>query len=79
MTSKISRIFLLGVCIMFVLAGSLFAEDKSKDKSGKKPRWEGPPVGTVIRDFELPLLAGGTFRLSDQRGKILVLEMGACT
>ena len=79
MTNNNSRIFLLGICMMIVLSGSMFAQNKSKDKSGKKPRWQGPPVGTVVRDFELPLLDGGTFRLSDQRGRILVLEMGACT
>jgi len=79
MAIKQSRIFLLGVCIMIGLSGSLLAKEQSEDKQKKKPRWQGLPIGSVVKNFELPLLAGGTFRLSDQRGKILVLEMGACT
>lgn len=41
--------------------------------------WKGPEIGSEVKDFELKTYEGGTFKLSDQRGKILVLEMGACT
>ena len=41
--------------------------------------WEGPHIGSVVKDFELKTYDGRNFRLSNQRGKIVVLEMGACT
>jgi len=41
---------------------------------------EGPPVGSVIEDFELKTVEGETFRLSDFKGKKnIVIELGACT
>jgi len=43
------------------------------------PRRTGPPVGEVVKDFELPILGEGTFKLSEQKGKIVVIELGACT
>lgn len=34
-------------------------------------------VGLEAPDFELPLSGGGTFRLSDQRGKVVVINLWA--
>ena len=59
-----------------MLFDSVLAQER---KGRRKPGWQGPEIGAVVEDFELPLLDGGTFKLSDQRGRILAIEMGACT
>ena len=37
-------------------------------------------IGTIVSDFELETVDGKIFRLSDYKGKkIVVIELGACT
>ncbi|WP_164100679.1 TlpA disulfide reductase family protein [Candidatus Laterigemmans baculatus] len=38
---------------------------------------DSPLVGTAAPEFDLELLSGGTFRLSEQRGKVVVLDFWA--
>ena len=68
------------LCAMFTVMffENLLAQDLQKELSRVFP-WKGPEIGSVVKDFELKTYEGKTFRLSDQRGKIIVLEMGACT
>lgn len=70
---------LLCICFALTLFDCQSARNGSYLQRGKTPRWEGPPIGSEVKDFVLPVLNGGAFKLSDQRGKIIVLEMGACT
>ena len=46
--------------------------------TGGRGPGDGPlGVGSLAPDFELPLLDGGTIRLSDQRGKVVFLNFWA--
>ncbi|MFC1614252.1 hypothetical protein ACFL5K_03035 [Gemmatimonadota bacterium] len=63
-------------CLVLLLCGSVLAQERAQRR---RPGWQGPTIGAVVEDFELPLADGGTFKLSDQRGRILAIEMGACT
>ena len=70
------------LCMMFVslLLNNLFAQQKTERRRMRMPHREGPPIGTIVKDFELRSTDGSTFRLSDFRGKkIVVLEFGAST
>ncbi|MCR9198064.1 MAG: TlpA family protein disulfide reductase [Planctomycetaceae bacterium] len=50
-----------------------------------EPEWEMPEegeeanalVGTIVDDFELPTLDGGTFRLSEHQDKVVILDFWA--
>ena len=68
------------LCTLFTAAllGTLHAQDLQKALKRVFP-WKGPEIGSVAQDFELKTFNGKTFKLSDNRGKITVLEMGACT
>ena len=72
---------LLSVMMIMLFIGDSVAQDRRKSKSQRRRRWpwKGPEIGTVIQDFELPILNGGKFKLSDHRGKIIIIELGACT
>ena len=70
---------LLCICFALTLFDCQSARDGGNRQRERMPRWEGPPIGSEVKDFELPVLDGGAFKLSDQRGRIIVLEMGACT
>lgn len=79
MNSKRLWVGLLCFCFVFLFFENANAQDRSKRAQRKRPGWKGPPIGKVVKDFELPILDGGKFKLSDQRGKIVVIELGACT
>ena len=69
------------LCIGFILMlfDNLIAQDRSKSPKRKTLVWEGPPIGSLVKDFELPIFDGGTFKLSNHRGNIVVIELGSCT
>ena len=70
--------FLCAVWIMTVFdIGS--AQNRRQRMQADWSFWKGPDIGSVIGDFERVTYDGDSFKLSDKRGKILVLEMGACT
>jgi len=73
---------LVTLILALLLVGDLYAQ-QTKHRAGRNRSnrfgWKGPDIGSVIKDFELPILKDGTFKLSDYRGKIVVLEFGACT
>lgn len=69
---------LLSALFTLILFENLLAQDLQKELSRFFP-WEGPEIGSVVKDFEIKTYDGKNFKLSDQLGKILVLEMGACT
>ena len=73
---KIFAVFLL-TCFA---AGMLSAQDRDQS-SRRRSRWpwKGPELNSVVKDFELDILGGGTFKLSEHRGKIVAIELGACT
>jgi cytochrome oxidase Cu insertion factor (SCO1/SenC/PrrC family) len=73
---KIWASILVGVFILLFISKAC-----AQEKSNILPRfkWKGPDIGSQIRDFELPTLTGEKFRLSNYKGKIIVIEMGACT
>ena len=70
-------------CILLIvlLAGDTFSQEQRKQNQQRKRRWrwKGPEIGSVIQDFELPTLDGKKFKLSDNKGKIIIIELGACT
>ena len=73
---------LLCVCFAVLLVNDVFAQDQQKQRQNRQrrtPRWKGPEIGSVIKDFELPTIDGGKFKLSDHKGEIVIIELGACT
>lgn len=70
---------LLCICFTLLLFDNLLAQDSTRQQRRRMPRPTAPPIGSVIKDFELPILGEGTFKLSEQKGKIVVIELGACT
>ena len=73
-------VVLLCICFTVLLVDDILAQDKQKQKRPRRaPRWKGPEIGSVIQDFELPTLDGKKFKLSDHRGEIIIIELGACT
>ncbi|MEE8382623.1 MAG: hypothetical protein V3R78_12200 [Thermodesulfobacteriota bacterium] len=74
------RLLVCFLCSLFTLV--LFEDLRALDLQEKLKSifpWEGPQIGSVVKNFELKTYEGKDFKLSDQRGKIVVLEMGACT
>ena len=71
---------LLCIFLLVVLAGNLIAQEEKQERQ-RRPRfsWKGPDLGTEIQDFELPILGGENFKLSEHKGEIIVIELGACT
>lgn len=71
------------LCILFMLslAGEIFAQEQQQQQRRRRRQWpwKGPEIGTEIKDFELPVLNGEKFKLSDHTGKIIIIELGACT
>ncbi len=68
------------LCIAFLLVLSVdifFAQDRTKRLFHRSPKT--PSVGSVVEDFSLKTADGKTFTLSENRGKIIVLEFGACS
>ena len=71
------------LCMVFtvMLFDTLLAQDTRQRR--RRPRmmspWRGPEIGSIVGDFELKTYEGKVFKLSEQRGKIVVLEIGACT
>jgi len=73
---------LLCVGFTLTLVGELSAQEqdqKQRREGGRRWRWKGPDIGTEIKDFELDILGGAKFKLSDHRSKIIIIELGACT
>ena len=76
----VKRLLVCFLCSLFTLV--LFEDLRAQDLQEKRKSiftWEGPQIGSVVKNFELKTYEGKDFKLSDQRGKIVVLEMGACT
>jgi len=77
--------FMVGfLCMAFtvLLFDNLLAQDKTQPARRRTPRFSWKPnveIGEAVKDFELPVLNGGTFKLSAQKGTIVVIELGACT
>ena len=69
---------LLCIVFLFMLFDNLFSQESAK-RPIRKPRWKGPEIGTVVKDFSLETVYGENFTLSDYKGKIVVLVFGACT
>ncbi len=72
---------LLCIVMTLMLFDSLIIaqERQQRQRRTREWPWKGPPIGTEIKDFELPILSGGSFKLSDMRGQIVIIELGACT
>ncbi|MFC1477328.1 hypothetical protein ACFL6L_02565 [candidate division KSB1 bacterium] len=70
------------LCIAFVvlLFENVFAQDQQQRSRRNRFPWAPSiEIGAPVPDFELPILDGGKFKLSEQKGKIVVFELGACT
>jgi hypothetical protein len=71
---------LLCICFVLLLFDSVLAQDQQQRRTRRMPRWKPElEIGDKVQDFELQILDGGTFKLSEKRGTIIVLELGACT
>ena len=83
MPLNLKRLWAVLLCILLVvmLFDNILAQEQQQQRSRerRRPSWVGPELGTVIKDFELPVLGGGTFKLSEHKDKIVVIELGACT
>ena len=63
-----------------LLAFALFAPEQARVRQGGRVNASGALVleeGKTARDFEITTFDGGTFRLSDQRGKIVLVNFWA--
>jgi hypothetical protein len=81
MNSKKVWVGLLCLLLIVILAGQTFAQEKETQKQPQRKSrgsWKVPNLGTEIQDFELPILGGGSFKLSGLKGKIVIIELGAC-
>ena len=72
-------LFSLGFILLFAEQSSAQEQKKRATRSTSRWKWKGPELGSEIKDFELEFLDGGTFKLSENRGKIIAIELGACT
>lgn len=71
---------LLCLCFVVLLIDDVFSQERQRrSRSGGRWPWKGPEIGSVIKDFELPTADGKKFKLSDHKGEIVVIELGACT
>ena len=68
------------LCIAFLLIfiNNSLAQERPQRRA-KRTRPKAPEVGTFAKDFSLKTTDGKPFTLSEQKGKIVVLEFGACT
>ena len=68
------------LCIIFLVLffDNVSSQDRKK-RSSRMPRWKGPEVGTVLKDFSLKTVAGENYKLSDSKGQVVVFIFGACT
>ncbi len=73
------KLLCIVLTIMFVDSQVIAQERQQRQRRTREWPWKGPPVGSEIKDFELPVLGGGTFKLSDHKGQIVIIELGACT
>ena len=69
---------LLCICFTLLLFDNVLAQDRPQRRTSRWG-WVGPDIGWVVADFELKILDGKTFKLSDHKGEIVVLEFGAVT
>ena len=78
---KLKRIWvtLLCVCFVVLLIDDVFSQERQRRSRGGRASWKGPEIGSVIKDFELPTADGKKFKLSDHKGEIVIIELGACT
>ena len=74
---------LVGVLLFSWLAcDSVWSEERGRQRpEGRRPRREvkRPQIGTILKDFTLKDVHGKPVKLSDYRGKIVTMELGACT
>ena len=74
---------LMGVLLFSWLAcDCAWSEEQGRQRpAGRRPRREvkHPPIGAVLQDFTLKDVNGKPVKLSDYRGKIFTMELGACT
>ncbi len=68
------------LCFVFLLLfiKNIFAQESPEQRT-RRTRAKAPEIGIVAKDFTLKTTDGKDFTLSDYRGKIVVLEFGACT
>jgi cytochrome oxidase Cu insertion factor (SCO1/SenC/PrrC family) len=61
--------------------GAWSQEQGGSQPGARRPRREAkhPPIGSVLPDFVLKDVNGKPVKLSDYRGKIFTMELGACT
>lgn len=69
---------LLCICFTLLLFDNVLAQDRPQQRTSRWG-WVGPEIDSLIVDFELKTLDGKTFKLSDHKGEIVVLEFGAVT
>ena len=58
-------------------AGATSGADLSGTPPGQRFGMDSPLVGTTVKDVDLGLLDGGTFRLSEHRDKVVILDFWA--
>ena len=69
-------------CLLCIVLTLVFFENLISQERQRRERTrpQGPPIGSIVEDFELKTVDGETFRLSDFKGeKIVAIELGACT
>lgn len=69
-------LFLLGSILVGILLGVIFLT-KVYPKASQNPRLLPPTVGSLVPDFNLPLLDGSSQRLSELRGKAVLINFWA--
>jgi len=74
------RIYACLLCIAFLLipVSNLIGQERT-NRPRKREHPPIPKVGTFAKDFSLKTADGETFKLSEHKGRIIILEFGACT
>ncbi len=74
---------LIGVLLFsWLICDSVWSEEQGRQRpQGRRPHREvkHSPIGSVLKDFTLNDVNGKPVKLSDYRGKIFTMELGACT
>ncbi|MFC1557219.1 hypothetical protein ACFL5L_04475 [candidate division KSB1 bacterium] len=73
-------VYLLCAGLSVMLFENLLAQDTQQRQGRSRFSWAPEiEIGQKVTDFELVTVDGSTFKLSDKAGKIIIIELGACT
>ena len=74
-----ARLFVGAIVLVLLCALCGMAISQARTRRKGRREVQHPAVGETLEDFELKDIEGNPVKLSDFKGRIFVLELGACT